>query len=136
MVEDCAHGYPRLAAFLSSDKSFSIYRGFDYLQSRVLLGLQDQIAFLERKLDQKDSFDEQNGLTARLRSRARDEHTSRRDGEEPPRDRIFYDIRRKVVEYGRHWSSGPPAWPFLTDLCPETNFSSKRGTSFHFKSRQ
>jgi hypothetical protein len=99
-VEHCPEGYPRLAAFLSSEDSFSIYRGFGYLHSRVLLNLQDQIVFLERELDQKDSFDQQNSLTLRLRSRARDERESRRDGEERPRERILEEIRRKLVEYG------------------------------------
>ncbi len=99
-MESCPEGYPRLAAFLSSEHSFSIYRGFGYLHSRVLLSLQDHIVSLERELDQKDSFDQQNGLTRRLQSRARDERESRRDGEERPRDQILDDIRRKLVEYG------------------------------------
>jgi hypothetical protein len=100
IVEGCPKGYPRLAAFLSSEHSFSIYRGFGYLHSRVLLGLQDQIVSLERELDQKDSFDQQNGLTLRLQSRARDERESCRDGEERPRERILDDIRKKLLEYG------------------------------------
>jgi hypothetical protein len=99
-VEECPEGYPRLAAFLSSENSFSIYRGFGYLHSRVLLGLQDHIVALERELDQKDSFDYENGLKRRLQSRVRDERESRHDGEERPRERILDDIRRKLVEYG------------------------------------
>ncbi|KAF7502685.1 hypothetical protein GJ744_005273 [Endocarpon pusillum] len=98
-LESCPEGYPRLAAFLSSENSFSIYRGFGYLHSRVLLGLQDHIVSLERELDQKDSFDQNNGLTRRLQSRARDERESHQDGEERPRDQILDDIRRKLVEY-------------------------------------
>lgn len=99
-MEDCPKGYPRLAAFLSSEDSFSIYRGFAYLHSRVLLGLQDHIVSLERELDTKDSFDEENGLTRRLQSRVRDERESHQDGEERSRKRILEDIRRTLVEYG------------------------------------
>jgi hypothetical protein len=55
---------------------------------------------LERELDRRDSFDQQNGLTLRLQSRARDVHESRRDGEERSRERILDDIRKKLLEYG------------------------------------
>jgi hypothetical protein len=104
-VEICPKGYPRLAAFLSSENSFSCYRGFSYLHSRVLLTLQDQIVNLERELDQKDLFDAQNGLNGRLASRARDGLESRRDGDERPREQIIEDIRTKLVQYG-WWTSG------------------------------
>ena len=93
-------GYPRLAAFLSSEQSFSLYRGFNYLHSRVLLGLQDQITALERELDGKDTMDLRNGLGNRLNSRARDERGSGNDGR--TRVKILDDIRMKLVEYGAH----------------------------------
>ena len=97
-MEACPIGYPRLAAFLSSEHSFSIYRGFEYLHSRVLLGLQDQIVGLERELDTKDKLDQENGVTRRLVSRSRDERESR--GEDRPREQILAEIRGKLVEYG------------------------------------
>lgn len=100
IVEKCPEGYPRLAAFLSSEPSFSVYRGFSYLHSRVLLGLQDQIVALERELDQNDSSDKENGLTSRLRSRARDEYIARREGEERSREQILDEIRIKLLQYG------------------------------------
>ncbi len=100
-MEECPIGYSRLAAFLSSESNFSCYRGFSYLHSRVLLILQDQIVALERELDQKDHFDEQNGLGRRLRSRARDDRESRRNGDERPREQIVEDIRIKLVQYGQ-----------------------------------
>lgn len=89
-----------MGAFLSSEDSFSIYRGFNYLHARVLLGLQDQVAVLEKELDDKDRFDEKNGFERRLQSRARDERDSCRNGETRSRDQILDDIRRKLVEYG------------------------------------
>ena len=101
-MDDCPNGYPRLAAFLSSEECFSVYRGFGYLHSRVLLSLQDQIATLERELDQKDSLDQKNGLASRLQSRARDERESRRNGEERPRDHIIEDLQRKLMQYGSY----------------------------------
>lgn len=100
LVDNCAQGYPRLAALLSSDNCWSIYRRFGYLHSRVLLGLQDQIAVLERELDQKDLLDQINGFTRRLKSRVRDERESRQDGEDRPRENILNDIRRRLGEYG------------------------------------
>jgi hypothetical protein len=47
-------GYPRLAAFQSSDESFLLYRKFGYLQSRVLLDKQDQLRLLEKELHELD----------------------------------------------------------------------------------
>ena len=97
LVEKCPEGYPRLAAFLSSEHNFSIYRGFTYLHSRVLLGLQDQLVALERELDMKDRLDKSNNLTDRLRSRARDEIE---DTGSRSRSNILNDIRLKLGEYG------------------------------------
>ena len=96
-MESCPPGYPRLAAFLSSEHNFSIYRGFDFLHSRVLLNLQDQIVTLERELDEKDRQDEQNGLGNRLFSRSRDEDEDKTSRSRP---KILDDIRLKLAEYG------------------------------------
>lgn len=98
-MESCPQGYPRLAAFLSSEQNFSIYRGFSYLHARVLLGLQDQLAVLERELDKKDLLDERNGLVERLHSRVRDE---REDTDDRSRSKILDDIRLKLGEYGMY----------------------------------
>ncbi len=98
-MESCPQGYPRLAAFLSSEQNFSIYRGFSYLHARVLLGLQDQLVVLERELDKKDLLDERNGLVERLHSRVRDE---REDMDDRSRSKILDDIRLKLGEYGMY----------------------------------
>ena len=99
-MDDCPNGYPRLAAFLSSEASFGVYRAFHYLHARVLLELQDQAVVLERELGQKDSLDQHNGLGDRLQSRARDQRISRRDNEDRPRREILEDLRRTLVQYG------------------------------------
>lgn len=103
-MENCPEGYPRLAAFLSSEQNFSIYRGFTYLHARVLLGLQDQIVALERELDKKDQLDKNNGFEDRLQSRARDEIE---DTDTRSRLRILNDIRSKLGEYGMFFLKNP-----------------------------
>lgn len=99
VVEPSPPGYSQLAAFLSSERSFSIYRGFDYLHSRVILNLQAEIVALERELDDKDELDQANGRTAILQNRTKDIKSSQ--GEERPRERILDEIRQKLVQYGR-----------------------------------
>lgn len=101
-MEKSPEGYSRLAAFLSSDRGFSIYRGFDYLHARVILNLQDQIVSLERELDMKDSLDQKNNLTSLLKSRARDARSSSDNGEERSRQQILEDIRKSIVNYGSY----------------------------------
>lgn len=97
-MEASPPGYNHLAAFLSSEKSFSVYRGFDYLHARVVLNLQDQIASLERELDGKDQIDQQNNMIKQLKSRARDIRSSQ--GEERSREHILDEIRQRLIHYG------------------------------------
>ena len=78
-----------------------MYRGFGYLHSRVLLGLQDRIVALERELDKKDKMDFQNGLGDRLCSRALDECEAEPDSDDRSRIEILDDIRKLLGEYGR-----------------------------------
>jgi hypothetical protein len=68
-------GYPLQAAFQSSKPIFSIYRSFDYLHSRVILELQDQLRELEQRLKDLDEDDEYSlnpKQKQRLRSRMDD----------------------------------------------------------------
>ncbi|KAL9616015.1 MAG: hypothetical protein Q9160_009067 [Pyrenula sp. 1 TL-2023] len=60
-LESCPRGYPRLAAFLDSDESFSIYRRFGYAQARLLLEKQDEMRLLEEGLIEMDKEDERTG---------------------------------------------------------------------------
>lgn len=99
-VEECPEGYPRLAAFLSSESSFSLYRSFSYAHSRVLLDLQAQVVQLERELEQLDLFDSQNSDTVkrRLGSKAQDDRRPRDDGERP-RAEVLRELRERLSEY-------------------------------------
>ncbi|KAK5683304.1 hypothetical protein LTS10_004835 [Elasticomyces elasticus] len=54
-LKDCPLGYPNLATFADSDESFSLYRRFGYLQSRLLLDKQDELRLLEKQLDDMDN---------------------------------------------------------------------------------
>ena len=99
-MEECPKGYPKLAAFLSSEHNFSLYRAFGYLHSRVLLDLQDEISTLEKELDRADIFDYANGHENRLSSRRRDQVDAQNLGIERSRRHIMSDIRAKLNEYG------------------------------------
>jgi hypothetical protein len=95
-------GYPQLATFETSIPNFSIYRGFSYLHGRVLLDLQDEVATLERELDQFDKAD-RNGSSIRqrtLRSRAFDVRESKKQPDTRTRRDVLREIRTKLVEYG------------------------------------
>ncbi|OCK93309.1 uncharacterized protein K441DRAFT_142941 [Cenococcum geophilum 1.58] len=98
-LEDCPKGYPKLAAFLSSEHNFSLYRGFSYLHSRVLLDLQDEISTLEKELDTADIFDSANGHENRLSSRRRDQVDAQNTAAERSRRHILSDVRAKLVDY-------------------------------------
>jgi hypothetical protein len=94
-VEKTPNGFPRLAAFQSSEANFSVYRSFSYLHSRVLLDLQDEITTLEKELDDIDweDYDEE---PARLKSR--DFDVSQPEGE-CSRRVILREIKAKLMEY-------------------------------------
>ncbi|KAM7218395.1 hypothetical protein V8F06_006159 [Rhypophila decipiens] len=53
-IEAFPRGYPSLAAFLSSDRDFSIFRSFSRLHTRVLLHKQDELVQVEEWLDELD----------------------------------------------------------------------------------
>jgi hypothetical protein len=98
-VENTPNGFPRLAAFQSSDTNFSLYRSFSYLHSRVLLDLQDEITSLEKLLDEVDEDDEIDDPD-RLRSREIDVDRAVHDDDTRNRRVILHQIRVKLLEYG------------------------------------
>src|SRR5580692_11200109 len=73
LVENSPQGYPRLAAFLSSDENFMIYRSFGFLHARVLLHRQDELRIMERDLDQMDQRHARNGNSQILKCRVDDD---------------------------------------------------------------
>ena len=106
-MEDTPNGFPRLAAFQSSETNFSLYRSFNYLHSRILLDLQDEITSLEKELDQVDREDDRLN-SGRLRSREidveaaleeEDEEDEEEQGEFRNRRQILRDIRKLLAEY-------------------------------------
>jgi hypothetical protein len=99
-VEDYQNGYPRQAAFQSSEPSFSIYRAFNYLHSRVLLELQDELRCLEDNLSDLDKIDFDNGDKKRLKSRTYDLRQAKREKTDSKRAQLISAIRDKLVSYG------------------------------------
>jgi hypothetical protein len=99
-VEDYFQGYPRLAAFESSEPSFSLYRSFKCLHSRVLLELQHEIQCFEGDLEAMDEMDARNGRGKCLMSIEVDHRQSKRDGGSRKRTRLVNAIREKLVQYG------------------------------------
>ncbi|QDS67474.1 hypothetical protein FKW77_000952 [Venturia effusa] len=99
-LEACPNGYPRLSTFLSSEPNFSLYRGFHTLHSRVLLELQDDIAALERELDEVDKADDETAVgKRRLVNRQFDIKRSRGEDGFRPRREILAELRTKLLEY-------------------------------------
>jgi len=96
ILENCPNGFPRLAAFQSSEANFSLYRSFSYLHSRLLLDLQDEITCLEKELDDVDWDDEGDD---RLRSREIDVQKAEGEGDGRNRRQILAEIKTKLMEY-------------------------------------
>lgn len=99
-VQDFPIGIPLQAAFQSSESSWSLYRGFGYLHSRVILELQDELRCLEKKLTEADEMDLENGDGKRLRSRHSDVQQARREKIDRFRTSLIETIRSKLVSYG------------------------------------
>jgi hypothetical protein len=53
-VHESLNGYPRLGAFVASDRNFLIVRRFNHLQARLLLQVQDELRKFEAQLDAMD----------------------------------------------------------------------------------
>jgi hypothetical protein len=100
-VENTPNGFPRLAAFQCSESNFSLYRSFNYLHSRVLLDLQDEIRNLEEELDRCD-WDDFEDDPDRLRSRDIDVSKAAREGNARNRRVILGEIREKLMQYGAY----------------------------------
>ncbi|KAF2684473.1 hypothetical protein K458DRAFT_418039 [Lentithecium fluviatile CBS 122367] len=98
-LQDYPVGYPKQAAFQSSDPSWSIYRAFGYLHSRVILELQDELRCMEEELTELDLMDLENGDGHRLRSRKDDRQQAKRENTESCRAKLIAAIRGKLVDY-------------------------------------
>jgi hypothetical protein len=96
-VEDYPEGYPRQAAFQASEASWSIYRSFGYLHSRVILDLQDELRCIEESLEELDLENERKD---RVRSRKDDLKHALSEGIESPRAVLMERLHGKLVKYG------------------------------------
>lgn len=99
LVEQCPNGYPRVAAFLSSDRNFSIYRSYSYLRSRLLLVHQQQLQGLENELDALDRLQDAREQP-RLQSWEIDKAKTESKGETRSRYHIFGEIKKTLADYG------------------------------------
>ena len=100
LVDDHPRGYPKLAAFMSSDDNFLVCRKYSFLRSRVLLYRQDELSKLEDTLvalDQEDAeMDEESRLA--LMSRKTDE--ARNEDPQYSRKTLIQKIDDKLKQYG------------------------------------
>ena len=55
-VDGYSQGYGKIAAIEACDPNFLIYRKFAWLHKRLLLHCQDELAQLERQLEELDSY--------------------------------------------------------------------------------
>lgn len=93
--QEAPRGFPRLAAFVSSDEDYEIYRGFRTLHNRVIHHREVELTELEKRLTELDKSDEHNPATShRLR---RIKHQEGWDGE---KNKLIDDIELKLKNYG------------------------------------
>ena len=96
VVEDFPVGWARTAAFLASNGNFTNFRAFNYLNTRVLLKLQNELEHLEidlKNLDNSDSavateeaFDRLQGRTSEL-------------NDSSPQDEVLAKCQTKLLIY-------------------------------------
>jgi hypothetical protein len=102
IVEEYPKGYPLLAAFQSSEPSFSIYRSFDYLHARVILNMQDELRVLEKRLgdlDNNDSNSSSEDTNKCVGSRDADVRRAIVEGKPSQRAVLLSDICDKLCRY-------------------------------------
>ncbi|KAK4184108.1 hypothetical protein QBC35DRAFT_517792 [Podospora australis] len=103
-------GYPSLSAFLSSDKDFAMFRCFKRLHTRVLLHKQDELAQLERQLDELDQADNATSPFSPTTNRRGDARSNQRRV-------LLVQIEGKLNEYSKQ--------KLLTiDIFPDTLYTS------------
>jgi hypothetical protein len=95
-VESFPTGYPELAAWVSSDPNFTIYRQYKYLRNRCLLYIQDELADLESRLNEIDEHDAKHD-PRNLTSRETDDSQKRQRRKE-----LVAEIKAKLKEYGKN----------------------------------
>lgn len=89
-IEDYPNGYPRFAALLAAHDSFSVFRRFSTLRTRLLLLAQDEIAVLEDKLNRIDR-EESSPLFLACNRKDRND----------ARDIVISQIKTSLATYGK-----------------------------------
>ncbi|KAI1415017.1 hypothetical protein F5Y13DRAFT_197018 [Hypoxylon sp. FL1857] len=87
-IESFRKGYPRLSAFIDSERNFAIFRCFGRLHARLLLHKQDELVEIENRLEQID-LEEQTEYF--LACRRQDPSDERRE--------LFGKAEKKLAEY-------------------------------------
>jgi hypothetical protein len=88
-------GWPRLAAFQNQSDSCAVYRRFGLLFCRLLLQLEGELTFLEKRLlelDKKDAAD----VNKLYRLRSSDDDATW----DPAKRNILKEIQEKLSDYG------------------------------------
>lgn len=91
--EDYPNGYPRVAAFIDSSHSFSIFRSFSYGYTRMLLLHESS---LEEKFQKLAALDKEDGETKNWRLRSR----YHEDGLDTTRLELQESIEKELLIYG------------------------------------
>lgn len=98
-IDDHPKGYPQLAAFINSDECFLMCRRFGWLNSRVLLYRQAELADLEETLLEMDKED--NAYRGGITLHSMKEDDERVDIKDPQLSRktLINKIDTKLKEY-------------------------------------
>ncbi|KAL8794046.1 MAG: hypothetical protein Q9195_003346 [Heterodermia aff. obscurata] len=88
-------GYPRIAALRASDDDLMIYRRFGSLHARVLLYRQDELACLERQLEELDDLHVRDGQIRGLNSGNQHNHFEKHS----TRITLLRKIRKKLSAF-------------------------------------
>jgi hypothetical protein len=94
-VDRFPRGFPRLAAFQSSDNDFVVFRSFKRLHARILLELEVEVSQLEKVLDKQDKEDDADDKMWYRISNTTDD-----TGADPPQRELLARVRAKLKEYG------------------------------------
>ncbi len=90
-------GFPQLAAYMSSDDDFGIFRGFKYCHTLLLLEMMVEITEMGKTLSAQDKSDAAN-LSWRLT-------TIYEEGEDPTRRDLLKKLEVRLKEYGEFESA-------------------------------
>jgi hypothetical protein len=94
-VEDLPIGFPQMAAILSSNDDWAIFRGFKEIHARILSQLQVELTELEKELRELDKGDEHTATRYRLRMTV-----PHKDGMDTVQRDLLDKIKAKTKEYG------------------------------------